>query len=402
VPGSPSPVSPGRRNDLTDVSGIRVGHHHQRGRGWLTGTTVVLTPPGTVGGVDVRGGGPSSRETDALAPTTLVEVVHAIVLSGGSSYGLAASTGVTDWLGERHIGFPVGPEPEHVVPIVAAACLFDLGAGGRFDLRPDAAFGRAAAEAAKRGGRAGGAGRRDGRSLAQGTVGAGTGAHAGSIKGGIGSASALLANGATVAALVAVNSRGDVFDPATGDLYGRRHLLAGELADLRRPAAADVRAARAGGGSGLRIASGRAGAGALGVAAGPGVGAAGVEAGPGHERAGANTTLAVVATDALLTKPECTRLAIAGHDGMARAIRPIHAMTDGDIAFALATGACPLPDLAGPGSGGLGASRPSQLSELMAAAADAVSRSIVHAVVAATSTPTMTSYLDRFPSARRR
>jgi putative pantetheine hydrolase len=378
VPGASTAVVPGRHNDLTDVGGIRVGHHHRRGRGWLTGTTVVLTPPGTVGGVDVRGGGPSSRETDALAPTTLVDVVHAIVLSGGSSYGLAASTGVTDWLGERHIGFPVGPEPEHVVPIVAAACLFDLGAGGRFDLRPDAAFGRAAAEAADPGGRAGrgGSARRGGRLLAQGTVGAGTGAHAGSIKGGIGSASAVLANGVTVAALVAVNSGGDVFDPATGELYGRRHLLAGELVDLRRPLAADLRAARAG----APVAEDALGAG----------------------RAGANTTLAVVATDALLTKPECTRLAIAGHDGMARAIRPIHAMTDGDIAFALATGACPLPDAAGRGSGGLGAARPSQLSQLMAAAADAVSRAIVHAVVAATSTPTMTSYLDRFPSVRRR
>jgi L-aminopeptidase/D-esterase-like protein len=149
----------------------------------------------------------------------------------------------------------------------------------------------------------------------------------------------------------------------------------GELADLRRPAAADVRAAPAG--------------------------ATGGEDTLGASRAGANTTLAVVATDARLTKPECTRLAIAGHDGMARAIRPIHAMTDGDIAFALATGARPLPDLAGREPGGLGAARPFQVSELMAAAADAVSRAIVHAVIAASSTSAMTSYLDRFPSARR-
>jgi L-aminopeptidase/D-esterase-like protein len=352
----------GRRNDLSDIAGIRVGHHQRRGRGWLTGTTVVLTPPGTVGGVDVRGGGPSSRETDALAPTTLVEVVHAIVLSGGSSYGLAASSGVTDWLGERNVGFPVGPAAHQVVPIVAAACLFDLGAGGRFDLRPDAGFGRAAAQSAAGGGRSG-------RPVAQGNVGAGTGAHAGSVKGGLGSASVVLANGVTVAALVAVNAGGGVFDPDTGELYGRRHLLAGELPGLRRPSAGDLRAA-----SQLS----------------PGAGG----------RVGVNTTLAVIATDASLSKPECTRLAVAGHDGMARAISPIHTMTDGDIAFALATGDRPLPETA-TSTGGLGATRPAELSRLMAASADAVTRAVVHAVVAATSTATMTSYLDRFPSALR-
>jgi L-aminopeptidase/D-esterase-like protein len=308
-----------------------------------------------------------------LAPTTLVEVVHAVVLSGGSSYGLAAASAVTDWLGERHVGFPVGPLPEHVVPIVPAACLFDLGAGGHFGNRPDAAFGRAAALAA--------AGAGGGRRLRQGNVGAGTGARAGSIKGGLGSASVVLANGTTVAALVAVNSGGDVFDPTTGDLYGRRHLLAGERPGLRRPAAAEVRAARAEGGRGALVAGGGA------------VGGGG---------AGTNTTLAVVATDALLTKAESTRLAVAGHDGMARAIRPVHAMTDGDIVFALATGAVPLPEEAAVGAGGLGAARPVQISQLMGAAADGVTRAIVHAVLAAKSTPTITSYLDRFPSAWRR
>jgi putative pantetheine hydrolase len=347
----------GRHNDLTDVAGIRVGHHQRRGRGWLTGTTVVLTPPGTVGGVDVRGGGPSSRETDALSPTTLVDVVHAVVLSGGSSYGLAAAVGVTDWLGGHHVGFPVGPEPHQVVPIVPAACLFDLGAGGTFVHRPDAAFGRAAAEAASS------------RAVRQGTVGAGTGAHAGPLKGGIGSASVVLPSGITVAALVALNPGGSVADPATGDLYGRRHLLSGELPGLRRPSAADARSARA------------------------------VLPRGGPPSRG-NTLLAVVATDAALAKHECTRLAVAGHDGMARAVRPIHTMTDGDIVFALATGGRPLPDDASLGVLRPTSFRPGQLTVLMSAAADAVTRAIVHAVVAATSTPTMTSYLDRYPSAR--
>jgi L-aminopeptidase/D-esterase-like protein len=358
----PTTEQPGRHNDLTDVAGIRVGHHHRRGRGWLTGTTVVLTPPGTVGAVDVRGGGPSTRETDALAPTALVDVVHAVVLSGGSSYGLAAATGVMEWLGERHIGFPVGARPEEVVPIVAGACLFDLGAGGRFESRPDATFGRAAAVAAST------------RPIRQGDVGAGTGAHAGALKGGIGSASVVLPALAgpdriTVAALVAVNPGGSVVDPATGEPWGTRHLLAGEIPGLRRPSPADLRAARADGYTDLRA----------------------------RRPPPRNTVLAVVATDATLRKSECARLAAAGHDGMARAIRPVHTMTDGDVVFSLATGTQTLPEAS---SAGFGADRPGQLSLLMGAAADTVTRAVVHAVVAARSAGAMTSYLDRYPSAR--
>ena len=142
---------PGPRNDISDVDGIRVGHHQRIGDGWLTGTTVVVPPAGTVGGVDVRGGGPSTRETDAMGPTTLVDVVHAVCLSGGSSFGLAAATGVMDLLGEQGIGLPVGPEPHLVVPIVPAACLFDIVGRGEYANRPDASFGRAALEAASTG-----------------------------------------------------------------------------------------------------------------------------------------------------------------------------------------------------------------------------------------------------------
>ncbi|MBO0748797.1 MAG: P1 family peptidase, partial [Acidimicrobiaceae bacterium] len=276
------PVLPGRHNDLTDVGGIRVGQHQRRGRGWLTGTTVVLTPRGTVGSVDVRGGGPSTRETDALAATTLVDTVDAVVLSGGSSYGLAAAHGVMEWLAERHVGYPVGRRSEEVVPIVPAACLFDLPSGAGFANRPDASFGRAAADAAGT------------RRIRQGTVGAGTGSHAGPLKGGVGSASVVLGSGITVAALVAVNSGGSVVDPRTGELYGARYLLPGELPDLRPPTPAALEAA-------LEAAR---------------------HDGPSGPRPGGNTLLAVVATDAAIAKHECTRLAMAAHDGMARAVRP--------------------------------------------------------------------------------
>jgi len=345
----------GRHNDLTDVPGMRVGHHERRSRDWLTGTTVILPPRGTVGAVDVRGGGPSSSETDALAPTTLVSTVDAVVLSGGSSYGLSTAAGVRRWLGERGIGFPVGDRPGEVVPIVPAACLFDLGAGGSFTNRPDESFGQAAAEGAST------------RRVRQGSVGAGTGARAGSLKGGIGSASIVLASGLTVAALVAVNSGGEVVDPGSGELYGMRHLLSGELPALRRPTPGDA---------------GRA-----------------CSARDRIAPRARNTLLAVVATDAILAKHECTRLAGSAHDGMARAGGPIHTMTDGDIAFCLATGQRPLPGTAVAGGLRLESTRPGQLSALSSAAADVVTRAIVHAVVAARSAASVASYRDRYPSA---
>lgn len=349
-------MKPGARNALTDVAGIRVGQVQRNGRGWLTGTTVVLPPAGTVGGVDIRGGGPGTRETELLRPENMVQRVDAICLSGGSAYGLAAATGVVDWLAERHIGFPIGARPEYVVPIVPAAVLFDLGLGGRFDARPDARFGYRAADRARAG------------AVAQGTVGAGAGAHAGGLKGGVGTASVVVDNGITVGALVAANPGGSPVDPATGELWGARHGLAGEFAHLRRPSRAEARAFR--------------------------------DAPP--VRPPLNTTLAIVATDARLDNAECQRLAMTAHDGMARAIAPIHLYTDGDVAFSLATGAVPVPEavLDGPPM------RPAdtrfgQLGLIFAAAADCVTRAIVHAVLAATSAGGLPSYLDRFPSAHR-
>ena len=220
----------GARNDLTDVAGIAVGHHQRRGRGWLTGTTVVIPPPGTVGGVDVRGGGPGTRETDLLDPKNMVSHVDAICLTGGSAYGLDAATGVMAFLEQQGRGFQIGAEPGRVVPIVPAAVIFDLGAAGRFDHRPDASFGRRAAEAASR------------RPVKQGTVGAGTGAHAAALKGGIGSASVVLDSGITVAALVVLNSGGSPVDPSTGMLWGAPYGLDDEFAVLRKPSRGDLAA----------------------------------------------------------------------------------------------------------------------------------------------------------------
>lgn len=323
----------------------------------MTGTTVVIAPPGTVGSVDVRGGGPATRETDALAPDTMVQEVDAICLSGGSAFGLDAAGGVMAHLVEIGRGFPVGPEAGQVVPIVAAAALFDLGTFGRFDLRPDAAFGRRAAEVARP------------VPVPQGNVGAGTGATAGLLKGAVGSASVVSAAGVTVAALVALNPAGSPVDPATGRLWAADRLLPGEVEGLLSPSPAEVDAYR------RRLA----------------------ETG----RAPFNTTLVVVATDAALTKPECRRLAIAGQDGLARAIDPIHAYVDGDVVFALATGTTELP-----GGSGAGGPRPSgdrlmPLVGLGALAADVVARAVVHATLAAESVGSHLGYLDMFPSARR-
>jgi L-aminopeptidase/D-esterase-like protein len=343
-------VPAGPHNDLTDVAGLKVGHKHRKGRGWLTGTTVVLAPPGTMGSIDVRGGGPATRESDALAPTTLVQRVDAVCLSGGSAFGLAAADGVMGWLAARNVGISVGPAPEHVVPIVGAAALFDLGEGGVWDHRPDAGWGTAAAQAASA------------RPIPLGTAGAGTGARTGlgagtPLKGGIGSASVVLPNGVTVAALVCINPGGGVVDPDTGVLYGLPFGLPGEFAHLAPPKRADVR--QPWGSAGDR------------------------------RRAGGHTVLALVATDVRLTKPEANRLAMAGHDGMARAIRPIHGMGDGDVVFSLATGSVELPV------------DPYTLTGLMGAAADCVTRSVVHGVLAATGAPGLPAYLERYPSALR-
>lgn len=365
--------SAGPRNDLTDVAGLTVGHHQRTGNGWLTGSTVVLAPQeGAVGGVDVRGGGPGTRETDLLDPCNLVERVHAISLSGGSAFGLASADGVMRTLLERGCGFPMGA-PDRLVPIVPGAVIFDLGRGGRWDATPDSDFGRAACEAAF-------AAREDasredaaqGASAALGCVGAGTGGQiAGGLKGGIGSASVVLPDGTTVAALVVLNAVGSTVDPRTGELYGASRLLPGDLDDipgmpsgtrLRTPDPAEVEAARA-----------RA-----------------VELGSEGLPRSLATTIGVVATDATLTEAQARRLAMAGQDGLARGVLPAHTMFDGDTLFGLSTCGRPAPDALG-------------LHQLLQGGSDVVTRAIVRATLAAQSvaTPegTWRSYREAFPSA---
>jgi L-aminopeptidase/D-esterase-like protein len=282
-----------RRSDIlggsiTDVGGIEVGHFTDTRR--PTGCSVVLARDGAVGGVDVRGAAPGTCETDLLAPENAVASVHAIVLSGGSAFGLATVAGVSRWLEERGIGLKVGPA---TVPIVPAAILFDLWVGDP-SVRPDAESGYRACEAASA------------RSPSEGSVGAGAGATVGKLwgigramKGGVGTASAKV-DGITVGALVAVNAVGDVIDPASGDpVAGARSAdgtrLVGTTASLLRGELPPL-------------------------------------------LAGAATTIGCIATDAVLTKAQCRRLASAGHDGLARTIDPVHTMMDGDTLFALATG----------------------------------------------------------------
>jgi L-aminopeptidase/D-esterase-like protein len=332
------------RNAITDVPGIRVGHAQRTGEGWLTGVTVVVPPAeGAVGGVDVRGGGPGTRETDLLAPENLVERVHAVVLTGGSALGLAAADGVSRALLEQGVGFPVGVRPGEVVPIVPAAVIFDLGRGGGFANTPDADLGREALGAAT-------------IHVGEGTVGAGTGARVGGLKGGIGSASTRLEGGTTVGALVVVNAVGSALDLDTGELYAARHCLPGDLPDLRLPDPAELQAARD---------------------------RAAQEPRPHPPLA---TTLAVIATDAALTKAQCRKVSGIGHDGIARGIKPVHTMFDGDTVFTLATGAAAAPG-------------PDAMHALLTEASDCVTRAVARALVAATSAGGIRCCRDAFPSA---
>ncbi|MBL1082033.1 P1 family peptidase [Streptomyces actinomycinicus] len=318
---------------LTDVAGLRVGHATRAGGGWLTGTTVVLAPEGgAVAAVDVRGGGPGTKETDALDPRNVVQKVDAIVLTGGSAYGLDAASGVMAWLEEERRGVPVGPDPAHVVPVVPAACVFDLGRGGNFRARPDAATGRSAVEAAAASG--------PGARVAEGGVGAGTGAVVGRFKGGVGTASTVLGPGITVAALVVANAAGSAVDPETGVLYGELFQGRVEYPQERVHEAARRRLDESAG---------------------------------GNAPAPLNTTLAVVATDADLSKAQAQKLAGTAHDGIARAVRPVHLLNDGDTVFALSTGGRSLD------------AHPLALNEVLAAGADVVTRAIVRALRAAES-----------------
>lgn len=272
---------------ITDIFGITAGHAQDDAA--RTGCTAVLCPKGAVGGVDVRGGSPGTRETDLLRSENMVSHVHGIMLCGGSAFGLAAADGAMRYLEELGAGFDTGVAR---VPIVPAAVLFDLG-NGRGDIRPDAAMGYAACLNASP------------EPLTQGRVGAGCGATVGKVlgpqgamPGGLGTASITVGE-ATIAAIVAVNAVGDVVDYQSGRILAGARLPDGEFADVQRNLAA---------------------------------------LGSNHARHGANTTIGIVATDAALLKPQVNRLCMSAHDGYAMAIRPAHMPMDGDTVFGMSHG----------------------------------------------------------------
>jgi len=319
------------RVTLGDIDGLTVGHRTRDER--PTGCTVVLAPAGATGGVAIRGAAPGTRETALLDPAASVDVVHGIVLSGGSAFGLATADGGMRWLRERGHGFPTSGG---VVPIVPAAILYDLGLGS--EPTPDGDDGYRACEAATS------------TPVVSGSVGAGAGATigkmfgGGAMRGGIGSAGYRFDDGTLVAALIVVNCRGDVRDPASGRLVaGARTPDGAGLRDTERTLLAGNAATEA--------------------------------------EIGANTTIGVVATNRTLDKAQCSRLAAIAHDGLARAIVPAHTRWDGDTLFALATNALPAPD----------ETRVHDLLDVAAAAA--VTAAILDAVDAASS-------LDGLPSAR--
>jgi L-aminopeptidase/D-esterase-like protein len=305
---------------ITEVAGVEVGHFTDPRR--PTGCTVVLARAGAVAGVDVRGAAPGTRETDLLAPGNLVDQVHAVMLAGGSAFGLDAAGGAMRWLEARGIGVPT---PVARIPIVPAAVLFDLMVGDP-GIRPDAAAGFAACEAAST------------QAPAEGNVGAGSGATVGKVfgadlamRGGIGSA-ALTVDGVTVAALIACNALGDVVDPDTALVLAGARIQAHSLQlwDTRRALIAGHT--------------------------------------PKALLAGTNTTIGVIATNARLTKVQAQKLAQMGHDGLARAINPVHTVSDGDTLFALGTGT---------------ASHSLGLMQLGALAAEVAARAVVNAMLAA-------------------
>ncbi|AHB49771.1 peptidase T4 [Hyphomicrobium nitrativorans NL23] len=341
-------LRPGPRNLITDVDGIAVGN--AQSLDVRSGVTVVLPDRRTVAGVDVRGGAPGTRETDALDPTCLVEAVDGIVLSGGSVYGLEAMSGVVAWLGARGRGFALGETPT-VSPVVPGAVLFDLPNGGDKEwgeTPPYREWGRFACEAVS-------------RDFALGNVGAGTGAMAGNIKGGLGSASVI--DGAfQVGALIAVNPFGSAVLPGTGHFWAAPFELDGEFGGRGWPG--DLPSASAGDPlKGTRL-----------------------DVSP--LAPGGNTTIGVVATNAALTKAEARRIAIMAQDGLARAVRPIHSHVDGDTIFTLATGTAALP--------GDPLERLMQLMRIGSIAADCVARAVARGVYAAEDLGDMACYRTRY------
>ena len=326
----------GKYNGLTDIDGILVGHYTDIQA--VSGVTVIVAPKGAVAGVDVRGSAPGTRETDLLSPLNLVEQAQAVVLSGGSVFGLSAADGVTRWLAEEGYGFPL--DQEYVAPIVPAAVLYDLGRGTDFIPPINSDWGRWACE---------GAGFYP---VETGTVGAGTGAFSAAIKGGLGTASIVLDSGITVAAIAAVNSDGTVINPETG-----------------RPWEIDLE---------INSEFGEQGKRAIKLPPKP-------PTGPVR-----NTTIGLVATDALLTKAQAQKVAQMAQDGIARAIRPAHTMFDGDTVFCLATGKKRLSNEPGI----FIVPQALAINELGHSAANCMSRAIIGGVLSSKSLAGMTAFCD--------
>jgi L-aminopeptidase/D-esterase-like protein len=326
----------GKSNGLTDVEGILVGHFTDIEA--VCGVTAVVCPRGAIAGVDVRGSAPGTRETDLMAPQNLVEKVQAVVLSGGSVFGLSAADGATRWLAEQGWGFPL--DQGYVVPIVPAAVLYDLGRGPDFVPPIEADWGRRACESA------------GDFPVQTGSVGAGTGAFSYGIKGGLGTASLILDAGITVAALVAVNSVGSVINSDIGRPWEIGLEVDGEFGEKGQRS--------------VRLPE------------------------PPPPQPVQNTTLGIIATDASLSVPQAQKVAQMAHDGMARAIRPSHTMFDGDTIYCLATGQKELPQTLGIYK----APRALALNELGHGAANCMSRAIIHAILQAESLAGMTAFCD--------
>jgi L-aminopeptidase/D-esterase-like protein len=338
---------PGEHNAITDVPGILVGQVQSDTRPYLTGTTVVYTPQMSVASVDQRGGAPATKETDLLSPLNSNPGVNAIQLGGSSMYGLSATDGIIRWLEDRGEGVPLGSAG--VAPIVPAADIYDLNRGGDPKARTSAEWGYLAAQATEDG------------PVRQGSVGGGTGARAGGMRSGVGTASVYLGDGVWVGALVVVNPAGSPVNPADCTLWGAQYGIGDELAGYRAPDAAECEA--------------RSGASA-----------------PGGSDDSLNTTIAVVATNAPLEKAAAQRMSGNAHDGMARAIQPIHTLADGDTVFAVSTGEGEPLQVNDPADSG-------QLNAIFNAGASTLARAVTKAVLSAESHGTSRSYCDLYPSA---
>jgi L-aminopeptidase/D-esterase-like protein len=321
---------------VTDIEGLIVGHYTDMDA--VCGVTVVICPEGAVAGVDVRGSAPGTRETDLLDPINLVESAQAVVLSGGSVFGLAAADGVVRWLADQGYGFPV--DKGQVVPIVPAAVLYDLGRGRGFIPSVSDEWGLGACRTAK------------GGIVSMGSIGAGTGAMAGGIKGGLGTASLVLDSGVTVAAVVAVNSLGSVINPVTGRPWEIGLEMDGEFGDQGKRA--------------VKLPQ------------------------PPQDNPTANTTIGLVATDAVLTKTQAKKMAQMAHDGMARAIRPSHTLFDGDTVFCLAT--CKRELAEDPGF--FASPQAQAFNELGHAGANCMARAIISGILSARSLAGMIAFCD--------